>query len=130
METLMVRTQVNLTQEQVVRVRRIATSRGSSMSTVIREAVDHWLQEEDTKVGRDWAIAAIGGFRSGHTNISERHDEHLAEHSSTPERHTFWESNVSEVGTQSTGSPAGEAVIQEAFAFDADFPAQGFRLVA
>jgi len=79
MEVLMVRTNVYFTAEQAARLRRIAASRRVSMSTVIREAVDHLLQEEDALVRRDRAIAAFGGFRSEHTDVSKRHDEHLDE---------------------------------------------------
>ena len=76
---LMIRTQIQLTEDQAARLKRVAATRGVSMATLIREAVERSFQEEDATLRRDRAIAAIGGFRSGYTDVSVRHDEHLVE---------------------------------------------------
>lgn len=77
----MIRTQVQLTETQAEKLRRIAAARGVSMAEVIREAVDG-LPEGDDRLER-WARArsVLGRFRDvhGETDVSVRHDEHLAE---------------------------------------------------
>jgi Arc/MetJ-type ribon-helix-helix transcriptional regulator len=78
----MVRTQIQLTDEQAARLKRIATDRGVSMAEVIREAVDR-IPEQNDRAER-WARAlavARRGFRDrdGATDVSVRHDDYLAE---------------------------------------------------
>jgi predicted DNA-binding protein len=77
----MERTQISLTAEQAQRLRRIAAERGISMAHLIREAVDAYAvdssSDRDERVRRAQAVA--GRFRSGRSDISERHDDYLAE---------------------------------------------------
>jgi len=77
----MLRTQISLTQAQARRLRRAAADRGVSMATLIREAVEAYVPDDELvreeRVTR--ALAAAGRFDSGWTDVSERHDEHLAE---------------------------------------------------
>jgi len=78
----MVRTQIQLTEEQAARVKRLAAERGVSMAALIREAVDRIAGEgsnEDEKWER--AMAAVGKFRDkdGATNVGEEHDRYLEE---------------------------------------------------
>jgi predicted DNA-binding protein len=75
----MVRTQVQLTEEQARRLRRVAADRGVSMAAVIREAIDRGLEIDADASRRARAISAIGGFRSGQSDIAEDHDRYLAE---------------------------------------------------
>lgn len=78
----MIRTQIQLTAEQADDLRRLAAARGVSMAAVIREAVDAHLAREQ---GPSWeerverALAAIGVCDSGLGDLSERHDDYLAE---------------------------------------------------
>ncbi len=77
----MIRTQIQLTEAQAAKLRRIATERGVSLAQVIREAVDR-LPERDERAER-WAraLAVLGAGRDveGRTDVSVRHDEYLAE---------------------------------------------------
>jgi predicted DNA-binding ribbon-helix-helix protein len=75
----MIRTQIQLTDEQVRRLKTLATERGVSVAELIRQAVDrHVAAGVTASARRERAISGIGGFRSGLTDVSERHDEHLA----------------------------------------------------
>jgi len=77
----MIRTQIQLTEEQARRLKRIAAERGVSVAEVIREAVDR-LPDRDDRAER-WAraLAAVGKGhdREGATDVSVRHDDYLAE---------------------------------------------------
>ncbi len=77
----MIRTQISLTPEQHERLQRVAGERGVSMSSVIREAVDAQVPDEDAewRKRRERAFALAGAFRSGYTDTAERHDDVLAE---------------------------------------------------
>lgn len=73
----MVRTQVQLTEEQARTLKQVAAARGVSIAEVIREALDGHLTAGDAATRRQRAIDAIGGFRSGRHDVSARHDEYL-----------------------------------------------------
>jgi ribbon-helix-helix CopG family protein len=74
------RTQISLTAGQARELRRLARKRGISMAALIREAVDrtYGIGSAD---GVRWerALASIGGSRSDRSDVSERHDEHVAD---------------------------------------------------
>jgi uncharacterized protein YfaQ (DUF2300 family) len=78
----MVRTQVQLTSDQVRTLRELAHRENTPMAELIRRAVDFWLRSAspvspDERRGR--AIAAARGFHGGATDLSECHDDYLAE---------------------------------------------------
>lgn len=75
----MIRTQVQLTEEQARLLRRTAAERGVSMAELIREAVDGQFRDAPTQTARTRAINSIGGFRSGNSDISAKHDDYLAD---------------------------------------------------
>lgn len=76
----MVRTQVQLTEVQVKRLKALASQRGVSVAELVRESVDRHLSTALTLSGlRERAISAIGGFRSDSRDTSENHDKYLAE---------------------------------------------------
>ena len=77
----MIRTQISLTQAQHERLQRVARERGVSMATVIRDAVDVAVPDEDASFRERQArvFALAGAFHSGHTDTSARLDEILAE---------------------------------------------------
>jgi hypothetical protein len=62
----MVRTQIQLSEDEVVAVKRLARERSVSMAAVIRDAVDQR------------SLAAVGGFHSGGANLSATHDDAFA----------------------------------------------------
>ena len=77
----MIRTQISLTERQMRRLRRVAADRGVSMATVIREAIDAYVPDDDAARSARAArvLAAAGRFDSGLEDVSERHDDYLAE---------------------------------------------------
>ncbi len=77
----MVRTQIQLTEEQAARLKRIAAERGVSMAEVIRDAVDSIPEPNDRAERWARARAVLGTFHDieGRTDVSVRHDEYLAE---------------------------------------------------
>lgn len=75
----MERTQIQLTEEQALKVREAAAARGISMAAFIREALEDRLTTERASGHRERAIAAVGGFRSGRSDVSKRHDDYLDE---------------------------------------------------
>jgi hypothetical protein len=78
----MVQTQVQLTEEQARALRNLAPTRQVSVAELIRQSVDTLIRpsgEIDMEERRRRAIAAAGRFRSGASNVSAKHDEHLAD---------------------------------------------------
>lgn len=78
----MVRTQIQLSEDQVLALKRIAASQHKSMAAVIRQAVDRFAklaETTDQKQMRERALRAAGRFKSGTGDLAERHDEYLAE---------------------------------------------------
>ncbi len=78
----MVRTQIQLTEEQLKKLRKIAVQRNISMSELIRQGIDFYLQtcgNISLEERRQRAIKAAGQFHSGKTDLSEKHDAYLAE---------------------------------------------------
>ena len=78
----MIRTQVQLTEEQARALRDLASVRQVSVAELIRQGVDTLIQSSgatDAEERRKRAIVAAGRFRSGASDISAKHDEYLAE---------------------------------------------------
>ena len=78
----MIRTQVQLTEEQARALKEIAHRENASIAELTRRAIDQWLQTTGAipmAERRHRALAVVGTFRSGQTDVSERHDEYLAE---------------------------------------------------
>ena len=77
---LVERTQISLTEEQGRRLRVLAQRRGTSMAALIRDAVDRAYPPPGRDDDRwDKALAAVGGFRSGKTDVGVEHDRELAD---------------------------------------------------
>jgi Arc/MetJ-type ribon-helix-helix transcriptional regulator len=75
----MERTQISLTSSQARELRRLARTRGTSMAALIREAVDRTYGQADEEARWHRALDAVGGFRSDRSDVSERHDDALAD---------------------------------------------------
>ena len=77
----MVRTQIQLSEDEVAAIKRLARERAVSMAAVIREAVDRYVRRESgVSLDERWqrSLAAVGGFHSGGANLSATHDDEFA----------------------------------------------------
>lgn len=77
----MVRTQVQLTEEQARRLRALAREEGVSLAEMVRRAVEGYLQEKENggfAERAERALAAVGRFASGLRDVSQEHDHYLA----------------------------------------------------
>ena len=77
----MIRTQIQLTEEQAAKLKRLASDRDVSMAEVIREAVDRLPDRNDRteRFARALAVAGSGRDIEGKTDVAVRHDEYLAD---------------------------------------------------
>jgi Ribbon-helix-helix protein, copG family len=78
----MVRTQIQLTEEQVKAIKRIAASQHLSVAELIRRAVDAMIRSSmarDPEERLKSAMEIAGKFSSGKRDISRKHDRYLAD---------------------------------------------------
>ena len=78
----MVRTQIQLTEAQVSKIKKAAIDQGTSVAEVIRRAVENMVQSSSKMSIQERtrrAMEIAGKFRSGKRNISGKHDKYLAE---------------------------------------------------
>lgn len=74
------RIQVQLTERQEQALREMSRLRKTSISALVREGVDHLIAPRATQRGEleARALAIAGKYRSGVSDISERHDYYFA----------------------------------------------------
>lgn len=78
----MIRTQVQFTDEQARRLRRVANKEGVSIAELVRRCVAQTLGDDEQQLEEAYARAAavIGAFQDPHGgSVAEEHDEHLDE---------------------------------------------------
>ncbi|MBU1672408.1 MAG: ribbon-helix-helix protein, CopG family [Actinobacteria bacterium] len=78
----MVRTQIQLTEEQYEGLKKMAAREKISMAEYVRRALDRSLRREaplSDEVRRRMALQAMGTGHSGRSDISERHDDYFVE---------------------------------------------------
>lgn len=78
----MVRTQIQLTDEQSRALKSLAAQRGVPVAELIRQSVDSFLRSSiglDERERRRRAMEAAGKFRSGKSDVSISHDYYLTE---------------------------------------------------
>ena len=77
----MIRTQIQLDEEQARWLKAEANARGISLSQLIREGLSSFREQEERlpKEKKQKALQAVGMFASGVSDISARHDDYLAE---------------------------------------------------
>ena len=78
----MIRTQVQLTKDQISSLKALAVERQVSVAELIRQSVDHFVRLArgiDVETRRQRAIAAAGRFHADRSDISVEHDQYLAE---------------------------------------------------
>jgi len=78
----MIRTQIQLTDEQARAIKKIAAAKGVSVAEVIRRAVERVIRS-DTRMGAEErqkrALDIVGKFKSGKRDVSKRHDAYLTD---------------------------------------------------
>ena len=78
----MVRTQIQLTDEQYASLKRMAQAEKVPMAELVRRGVDKVLKASaviSDEERRQRALEIAGRFHSGKMDISERHDKYFAE---------------------------------------------------
>jgi len=78
----MVRTQIQLTEEQSKRLKAAALRGKTSVAELIRQGVERVLQGETEPSSQEIvrrAIRAAGAFRSSKHDVARRHDDYLDE---------------------------------------------------
>lgn len=77
----MLRTQIQLKEEQMEWLRSKARARGISVSQLIRESIKFYQTHADhiPENRKRKALEAVGRFSSGTSDVSVRHDDYLAE---------------------------------------------------
>ena len=78
----MVRTQIQLTEEQSKKLKLAAARRGISIAALIRQAIDALLSQHDEPSPKEMyqrAVRAAGAHHSGASDTASGHDDYLAE---------------------------------------------------
>lgn len=75
----MIRTQIQLTEDQAKALKELAHRRGVSMAELVREGVDGLLDADDYEARWRRAVSVVGKFRGDGANVSEEHDKYLEE---------------------------------------------------
>ena len=78
----MIRTQIQLTEEQSSSLKKLAKEENVSVAELIRRSVDNYLQKRHIvtdKERRQRLLSVIGIGRSGLSDLAENHDKYLAE---------------------------------------------------
>ena len=78
----MIRVSVELTQEQAETLTVLAARRGCSVPDLIRQSIQNLLdaaQATEMDERRRRALAAVGSWSSGKTDISTNHDRYLVD---------------------------------------------------
>ncbi len=76
----MVRTQIQLTEEQYKKLKSVAGRKGLSVAEIIRRSVDTALASEslpDAAEMKARARAVFGAFHDSKSDVSENHDSYL-----------------------------------------------------
>jgi hypothetical protein len=78
-----IRTQIQLTEQQSTRLRQVARRSGVSAAEVIRRSVDRYLEQDEAAppggATRLNMLEVVGKFHSGLSDVAERHDDYLDE---------------------------------------------------
>jgi hypothetical protein len=75
----MVRTIIQLPEDQAAALARAARRRGVSKAALVREALGLLLARESGEPALERALRAAGSGASGLRDLAERHDDYLAE---------------------------------------------------
>jgi hypothetical protein len=74
----MVRTQILLSEHQHAKLRDLSRTTGQSLAELVRQAVQSMIEQRDQSA-RERAVALLGTFVADRTDVSQNHDEYLAD---------------------------------------------------
>jgi Arc/MetJ family transcription regulator len=75
----MIRTQVQLSEEQLARLQRKTAIRRVSVAALVRDAVEQSLHDDDMDRRHEQALTVVGRFHSGSSDVITHHDRYLSE---------------------------------------------------
>ncbi|MEW6574255.1 MAG: CopG family transcriptional regulator [Bacillota bacterium] len=75
----MIRTQVQLTEDQLKALKRLSAKEGVSLAELIRRAVDDLVRRNEAVALKEKMLGVAGRFRSGLGDLAEQHDRYFAE---------------------------------------------------
>jgi hypothetical protein len=77
----MIRTQIQLDEQQYSALKRFSDEQGVSMAEAVRRAVDHLLDDSQPSAAdrRDRALRLVGKYSSGRGDVAQNHDDYLTE---------------------------------------------------
>jgi hypothetical protein len=79
----LIRAQIQLSPEQLSRIRDLAGTAGVSVAEVVRRSVDYYIEQHAATDGahaaRLQAAEVAGRYASGQDDVSDRHDDALAD---------------------------------------------------
>lgn len=79
----MVRTQIQLTEKQMIILKKIASKRHISLAELIRQGVDMVVKKSTLEISDEdrarRALSVAGKFKSGLKDLSKEHDKYLSE---------------------------------------------------
>lgn len=75
----MIRTQVQLEENQIQWLRATAKDTGVSISQLVRDSISFFQKQKNNSTNKEKALQAVGSFRSGKSDIARNHDKYLTE---------------------------------------------------
>lgn len=78
----MIRTQIQLTDNQMKILKKLSAEQGISVAELIRRSIDQYLRSPEIiseEESQERALTIIGKFHSGLKDISTNHDKYLDE---------------------------------------------------
>jgi len=79
---IMIRTQIQFTQEQWEALKKLANARHVSIAELVRQSVDKLIRSPDNMSNDEFqqlCIEIVGKYQSGIGDISSNHDKYLSE---------------------------------------------------
>lgn len=73
----MIRTQIQLTEEQTLRLKELAARRGVSLAELVREGVEHLLAESEHDQKWRQASTLVGRYSGEASDVAVNHDRYL-----------------------------------------------------
>lgn len=75
----MIRMQIQLDEAEARRLKELAKRKGTSVASVVREAVAKYGADDDLDAKWERALSVVGKYHSGRNDVAENHDKYLDE---------------------------------------------------